>query len=58
VKLIDQPHLAEGTHPGWVDFSRDGFHSFIDRMHQKGDMYDAFLLGDYNLFMKSIEKLK
>ncbi len=58
VKLIDQPHLAEGTHSGWLDFSRDGFHSFIDRLHQKGDMYDAFLLGDYNLFMKSIEKTK
>ncbi len=58
VKLVDQPHLAEGTNSGWVDFSRDGFHSFIERMHQKGDMYEAMIRGDYELLMKAIEEKK
>lgn len=58
VKLIDQPHLIANTNQGWVDFARDGYHSFIERMHQKGDMYEAFLTGDYELLMKSINNKK
>ena len=43
VKLIDQPHLAVGTNPGWIQFCQDGYHSFIERLHQKGDMYEAMI---------------
>jgi len=58
VKLVDQPHLATGTNHGWVDFSRDGYHSFIERLHQKGDMYEAMIRGDYELLMKAINQKK
>ena len=58
IKLVDQPHLAQGTNPGWIQFSRDGFTSFVDRLHQKGEMYDAFLLGDKELLMKYINEKK
>jgi hypothetical protein len=54
VKLIDQPHLANGTNPGWTDFARDGFNSFIDRMHNKGKRYDAFLTGDLQMYLDDV----
>lgn len=56
VKLIDQPHLVYNTNEGWIKFSRDGYYSFIERMHQKGDMYEAFITGDLELLNKSIGK--
>ena len=52
LKLVDQPHLIGNTNAGWVQFARDGFHSFIDRMHKKGDLYEAFILGDYEMMTK------
>lgn len=58
VKLVDQPHLSAGTNQGWINFSRDGFHSFIERLHQKGGIYEAMIQGDYNLLMKSINGSK
>lgn len=55
VKLIDQPHLVYKTNEGWLRFSADGYHSFIQRMHEKGDMYEAFVTGDYELLTRSIK---
>ncbi len=51
IKLIDQPHLSGGTNRGWFDFSRDGYHSFIERLHQKGDLYEAFIRSDYEMLI-------
>lgn len=51
VKLIDQPHLSPETNQGWIDFSIDGYHSFIERLHQKGNLYEAFISGDYEMLM-------
>lgn len=58
LKLVDQPHLSPNTNPGWIQHSAEGYHSFIERLHQKGDMYEAFIRGDYELLMKSINDKK
>jgi hypothetical protein len=58
IKLAEQPHLLANTNEGWVKFAKDGYHGFIERLHQKGDMYDAMITGDYDLLMKSINEKK
>lgn len=58
VKLVDQPHLIANTNQGWIQFAADGYRSFIERLHQKGDMYEAMITGDYELLMKSINDKK
>lgn len=54
LKLVDQPHLRGGTNIGWVQFAKDGHSSFVERLHAKGKMYDAFITGDFEMFMKEI----
>jgi len=54
LKLIDQPHLLGNTDPGWINFAQDSYQSFINRLHAKGKMYDAFITGDFELFMNEI----
>ena len=58
LKLIDQPHLIGNTNHGWIQFAQDSYHSFIERLHQKGDMYEAMIRGDYELLMRAIEEKK
>lgn len=58
VKLAEQSHLVGNTNQGWINFSRDGYHGFIERLHQKGDMYEAMITGDYDLLMKYINREK
>ena len=54
LKLVDQPHLLGNTNIGWVNFVQDSYQSFINRLHAKGKMYDAFMVGDFELFMNEI----
>ena len=54
LKLIDQPHLLGNTDTGWINFAQGSYQSFINRLHAKGKMYDAFITGDYDLFMNGI----
>lgn len=54
LKLVDQPHLIGFTNAGWVQFVKDGYHSFIERLHKKGNRYEAFITGNYEMFMNDI----
>ena len=54
LKLIDQPHLMGNTNPGWINFAQDSYHSFIERLHSKGKRYDAFITGDFDMYMEDI----
>lgn len=54
LKLAEQSHLIDNTNHGWVSFAKEGFHGFIERLHAKGDMYEAFITGDKELLMKYI----
>lgn len=58
IKLAEQPQLRANTNAGWTKFATEGYHSFIERLHQKGDMYEAMLTGDYELLMKCINDKK
>lgn len=52
LKLVDQPYLIGNTNAGWVQFAKDGFHSFIERMHKKGNRYEAFITGDLQMYLE------
>ena len=54
LKLIDQPHLLGNTNPGWINFAQDSYQSFINRLHSKGKRYDAFITGDFDMYMEDI----
>lgn len=54
LKLAEQSHLIDNTNIGWVQFAKEGYHGFIERLHAKGDMYEAFLTGNKELLMKYI----
>ncbi len=47
MKLVDCPELIGVTHPGWVDYARDGYQSLKERIEKKGARYQAFI--DSNL---------
>lgn len=54
LKLAEQSHLVDNTNQGWVQFSKEGFHSFIERLHIKGKRYDAFITGDLRMYLEDI----
>lgn len=54
LKLAEQSHLIDNTNLGWVQFAKEGFHGFIERLHAKGDLYEAFITEDKELLMKYI----
>lgn len=54
IKIIDQPHLLGATNPGWINFAQDGYHSFIERLHKKGNRYEAMITGDLKMYLKDI----
>lgn len=58
LKLAEQPHLIDNTNIGWVQFAKDGYHSFVERLHEKGDLYEAFIRGDKGLLEKYIRNIR
>lgn len=54
LKLAEQSHLIDNTNHGWVQFAKEGYHSFIDRLHSKGSRYEAFIIGDKEMYLKDI----
>ena len=58
MSLIDEPESMGATDPGWIPFVKDNYDYWKAKLESKGDMYKAFLTGDYSLLMKSIADLK
>lgn len=54
LKLAEQSHLIDNTNQGWIQFAKEGYHGFIERLHAKGDMYEAFLTGNKKLLLEYI----
>lgn len=58
MSILDEPESMGATDPGWVPFVKDNYDYWKNKLASKGDMYKAFLDGDYNHLMKAIEESK
>lgn len=54
IQLVEDPETREGTNQGWVDYAIDAHESLTTRMALKGKRYEAFLKGDYDMYMNDI----
>jgi hypothetical protein len=53
MNIIDKPELLGETDPGWVNFSRDNYQSFKDRLNQRFHQVTAVETGDLNGFLNA-----
>lgn len=54
MSILDEPESMGATDPGWIPFVKDNYDYWKNKLESKGGMYKAFLTGDYDLLMQSI----
>lgn len=54
MRLVDDPESMGETDISWLNFSRDGYNSFKERLEGKGNQYKAFLNGDYPMLIEAL----
>jgi hypothetical protein len=55
MKLVDAPKVCGATNIGWFKFAQDQYPSMNERLEQKGKQYEAFLTGNFDMFLNEIE---
>lgn len=58
MRIVDDPDSMGETDISWLHFAKDGYESFKERLFKKGDLYNAFQIGDYYKLMEAIYKDK
>lgn len=54
-KLVELPESMLGaTDPGWFKFAEDNYNSMLERMHKKGNRFNAFRQGSLEMYLKDI----
>lgn len=48
-RIVDHPETLGATSPGWVEFARANYQSFVDRMDNKGDFCKAFETSNFEM---------
>lgn len=54
LRIVDFPKEQGVTHDYWVGFAKEQYDSMKERLSKKGRQYEAFLKGDYDMFMDEI----
>lgn len=54
MRLIDEPNVQGSTNDGWLVFAKDNYESMRYRLIKKGKRYDAFQLGDLQMYMDDV----
>jgi hypothetical protein len=54
IKIVDNPKEKGVTNEYWVKFAKEQYQSMKDRLVEKGNQYEAFKIGDYEMFMNDI----
>lgn len=54
MRIVDNPQEQESTNDYWVNFAKEQYQSMQDRLIGKGNQYEAFKTGDFNLFLNEI----
>jgi hypothetical protein len=57
MSILDEPETIGATDPGWIPFVKDNYDYWKNKLEGKGDTYNAFVTGDYDLLMKSIANI-
>ncbi len=57
MSILDEPETIGATDPGWIPFVKDNYDYWKNKLEGKGDIYKAFVTGDYDLLMKSINNI-
>lgn len=55
MKLVDAPKVCGATNIGWFKFAQDQYASMKERLEQKGKQYEAFLTGNFDMFLNEIQ---
>ena len=54
-KIVENPKLYLGqTNDGWHQYAISQYDSMIERLKAKGKRWDAFNLGDINMYMEDV----
>ena len=54
MRLVDDPEALAETDISWLNFAKDGYNSFKERLIAKGNQYKAYLKDDYYLLMEAL----
>lgn len=54
-KIEANPKLLKGTNEGWLNWVKEQQPSMTDRLNGFGVFYQAFQVGNYEMFMKALE---
>lgn len=54
LKLIDYPKECGATNDGWVKFVADQYDDMKQRLLNKGKRYEAYLIGDLNMYLNDV----
>lgn len=54
MSILDEPESIGATDPGWIPFVKDNYDYWKNKLNSKGDLYKAFLTGNYTLLMAAI----
>ena len=54
MRLIEEPEIQKWTNEYWIKFAEEQYNSMKERLLKKGKQYEAFKLGDINMFLKEI----
>jgi deoxyadenosine/deoxycytidine kinase len=58
IEIVDKPDKLGETDPGWVQFAKNDYESFKDRLQKRGRLYEALRYGNYAHFMKILDEDK
>lgn len=54
LKLVDSPKICGATNEGWTKFVSDQYDSMKQRLLNKGKRYEAFMVGDLDMYLNDI----
>jgi len=54
MKIVDNPKEKGSTHEHWIKFAKEQYDSMKQRLHEKGNQYEAFKTGDFEMFLNEL----
>jgi hypothetical protein len=54
IRMVDDPKSIQATNMGWVKYAHQEYASMKERLLKKGKRYEAFVTGDFKLFLEDI----
>lgn len=54
LRIVDEPELLGYTHENWRNWAVEQYDSMKERLQKKGKRYEAFLTGDFQMYLDDI----